>query len=495
MERTLVKFGIRKDPWVGIWVFFLVFLGMHIRGISQDLGTVTDGISEKEVDRFKLKREFANIATGNTFSTIGNFASVSTKSETLSASLILISDNGNVWGIELSGGATQGVATLFDDGDLNTNVSIGGSYNILLRKSKNAIVTNSTSEDALKLEIAAENREYQKKLLDHLEGKYSKDLDLDISRLNSLIKQLENDNNELEKTKAKAMADRWEKSKLDSLHLLILANTYKIDEANSLLQRLIARKSAVVPINQYEIINALEAEHYSKVKALKTKIYELKPDAVSFSWISAGMKFKNNSFKLFDAETDLDKQISSEEYNSFSFTLSYNHLSNVRILDNRGSGQINANRVENKTKEYISMGVRFDYTDNLSSLQQVEISDTEVMDTDSGRTKTVKQNAFAGEYEKDLDNLTLFVDYYNFLSTNDKVAIHLSPSVLMREKFKPVSGIQVGMLLPFKNKDKQNTFLNLEFFYKMKDIFNTSESDNSLLNRNSIGVQASFPFN
>lgn len=479
---------LKSNLFLTFTIFLLACSSLH----CQDLQSIPSPSNDQKKKKSRLTREFARVSTGNTFSTIGNFASISSKTETLSASLFFLTKSDNVINISVSGGATQGVATIFDEGDLNTNASIGVTYNLMLRKANNAIAINSTAEDVIRLEIENANRKYQKKVLALLKDDYITDLDKDIitaQQTKALLQAKSQQEDANIKAFKKNLADAKviqeavnQKNAFDS----------QILDIDALITDMNGRKNAVDRKKYYELINAYTVENESKVATLSNKIRDLKPDAVSFSWVSFGYTAKNNSFKLFDSSLDLEKQVFGEEYATQSLSLSYNHISNARAVV-RSGGEITS--FQDKKREYLSVGAKFDYTNNLSSLKQVEIRDTEIIDQESGRTKIKKQNAFSGEYEEDLNNLTAFIDYYNFIASNDIVAIHLNPIMLFRENFKPVASFQFGVLLPFKDKAKQSTKVNLEVFYKVKDVFNTTNNDNALLNRNTIGIQASFPFN
>lgn len=487
-----------KNNLFKLLIFFLLFLSN--KSFGQDLKTVNDKLDYEAIDKAKLKAEFARISTGNTFSTIGNFISLSSDSKTLSGSIYRVIKNGNIINFEFSGGATQGVTSIFDEGELNSNVSIGLSYSFLINKGRSAISVNASKEDVLRLQIENLNRSYQKKLLNVLDNSYKKDLDKDISKAQNSIRKLKKQ-------------DSIATSSIDSLEIISVSNPIrlkaikkiydslvtkkelirtKISDYEYLLKELKSRNNNLEDIKYSEIWNAIENEKKAKEKEIIKKIYSERPDAVSFSWISLGTGLKNNSFKLFNPELQLDEQIKGEDFNSAKAFVSYNFISNVRKVNRVNDTIIN---FQTKNREYFSIGLNYSYSDNLLSLQQVEVRDAKLIDQTIGREQIVRQNAFLGEYIDGIDIVTAFIDYYYFLNKDDKIALHFNPSIIIREDSKPVSSFQFGVLLPFNNLAKNKTFLNLEVFYRFKDLFNSAENDNSILNRNTIGIQASFPFN
>jgi hypothetical protein len=470
-----------------------LFLISYSISFSQSLITPDKEKEQIKEEKSRLSLEFARIATGNSFSTIGNYASIGTTgSNTLSASMFFLKQNGDIINIKASGGATQGIVSIFDEGELNSNVSIGASYNLLFRKGSNAIAFNSTAEDIIKLEMESTYRNYQKKMIallkeDPIETIKKDEAELDILK-NQLTKDLNASKIEIATLKAKLASDS-EINKAIQKHEII---NDKLKEAENLIDSLRKKKDDFDEKSIYGTLNAYTYEMDSKIKELSKKIKDMKPDVVSFSWFSFGYTAKNDEFKLFDETLSLGEQLYSGNYTTQSFQVSFNHLSNARAVIRKDDTIIS---FKNKKKEYVSIGAKFDYTNNLNSLKQVEIRDTEIIDEENGRTKVIKQNAFTGDYEEDLNNLTAFVDYYYFLASDESIALHFNPVMLFRENAKPNSSFQFGVLIPFKDKDKQTTALNIEVFYKVKDIFNTSDNNNALLNRNTIGIQASFPFN
>jgi len=457
---------------------------------SQDLQSVDISLVDLKKKKSRLSREFANIATENTFSAPGNYAAISTADNTLSASLFFLVDNDDVINIKVSSGATQGLATIFDEGELNSNVSIEGSYNFMLRKANNAIAINSTAEDAIRLAIENENRKFQKKMLALLKDDYLNGIEKDIESTKEanavlMVKKVQADENVL--ILKQQLTDKEEIEEAINQREAIVG---QIEELDSLISQLSSRKLKVDRIKYNELVNVYVLEKDAKEAELKDKISKLRPDAVSFSWISMTYKVTNNRFTLFDETLPLNQQLDDTDYTTHSLFVHYSHMSNAKAVKRKGGKIIEFN---DKKREYISLGLKLDYTNNLNALEQVEIIDTQIIDDTMGRTKVEKQNAFVGDYEEDLSNLSTFVDYYNFIATDEAFAIHLNPVLLIREKFKPVTSFHFGILLPFKDKSKQTTTLNLEVFYRIKDLFNTTENENALLNRNIIGIQASFP--
>ncbi|MFD2565788.1 hypothetical protein [Pseudotenacibaculum haliotis] len=452
-------------------------------------------ITPTKEDKAKLAREFARVATGNTFSSIGNFAAISTDNKTLSASAFFITDDFNVINIEISGGAINGIAAVFQEGRLNSKVSFGASYNVMLRKlnrKNNVIFINDTEELNLKLAIEEEKRKLQKKRFAFFNQTSKAAYNKEKNKLDAELLKIKNDTIQDKAAIAILVSNSEPKYKIKPLQKKIKAAQEKAKRISSLLEEMKRSQDYFDKLKYDELATAYRLESSKKVKDLEEKIKDLRPYASSFSWLSFGYKATNDSFSLFDESLPLSEQLSKQSYTSQTIFFNFNHQNNARIVRENG---IIKKVLKYRGREYFSIGGKLEVTHNLSSLDQVEIVDTTIIDVNTGREKTTKQNAFSGAYLNDLTNGLIYADYFKFFSTKEDMAVHLNPTVLMRENFKPVSSFQIGILFPFKDKDKQKNTVNLEIFYRANDIFNTSNSKKSILNRNTIGLQAIFPFN
>ena len=93
-----------------------------------------DLFAQSAKDKVEYSKALSYFATGNSFNSVGNYASLSTANNTLTASLFFLDDNRGMYTVDVKAGATQGFFTLFDEGKLNSNVSIGVSYRFLFGK-------------------------------------------------------------------------------------------------------------------------------------------------------------------------------------------------------------------------------------------------------------------------------------------------------------------------------------------------------------------------
>ncbi len=471
-----------------LFLFILITALLPSKAIGQDKLP-----QNSKEEKTKLSRVFANVATGNSFSSLGNFTSIGTANNTLSASLFFLTKDYNVFNLKVSGGATNGIASIFEQGKLNSKVSLGGSYNFMLQSSSNAIVINETEKDLIKREIINEEVKYQKKIISLLSGSLMKDFKKDsliVAKLrNSIKKELKSIGNLIDNITSINEEDK--KKLLIAKRTTVMLLQAKVTE----MTRELNKRKQNIDIEKYsEIFNTYTLSKSKKINNLKEKIkaLEVKPVASSFSWVSFGYNATNDSFSLFDESLPLEDQVFRKNYITQSLFFSFTHQSNAKMI--RG----NKGRIDDYIKRqrvYISIGAKLDVTNNLSSLTEVELIDTKIVDLNSGRQEESRQKAFSGDYTEDLTSGSLFIDYYNFISKSEPFAIHVNPVISIRENSKPITSFQVGFLFPFKDKTKQSKIVNLEVFYRINDVFNTQGSTKTIINRNTIGLQVSFPFN
>lgn len=421
-----------------------------------------------------LARSLAYVSTGNSFASQGNFAALSTSGQTLTASIFLI-DNRDMFTFTASAGAVQGIQAIFDEGELNSNVSIAGEYRRIItdynlgKKSGNEL-------DVLDVQLAALQAAHDKKMLallkkvkkDKGNTKIASDQSALLLEVNGLLRQ-------------------YTKEEL-SFNKPVTYEQLRITDLRKIKERIEADTTNTVADYYALMSNVYGIDFEKKKKAIEQKQNQLKSKYINLHYLAVGYKATNSLFVRFLENQELANQLAKTEYVSHNVTLSYNFISNIKNLDQAGN-------FEDAKRRFLSIGGVFSRTNNQASLTQVTVTDTQFENLDQGRVVETSQNAFKGNYLEDINQLTAFVDYYTYLDKNkDAFALHLNPTMVFNELLKPVASFQFGVLIPFKNKDKQTAVTNIEIFYKIKDVFNTTENSNSLLNRNIIGLQTSFPF-
>lgn len=454
-------------------------------------------------DKEILPKALSYFASSNSFTSLGNFASLSTKSNTLNASFFFLTENRSMYNISVNAGATQGISTLFDEGKLNSNVSIGLEYRLLFnRKIRPFAGYNLPDLDMLKLREQDVEEEYNKKKInllsriEHLSNKVVDSTDrtqfqligsdlIDIKLHSRLVGLLQSIDAVVNKYDAMSMDEFAKQDK--TVQILVK----QLKEFRAEVVKRVSLKGDAVYVDELIKINE---KRLSKINKINSDRNALKPDFVRLNFISFGYKATNNSFVRFIDSLEESTQLKGTDYISHNLSITYNFISNIKEVKYDSSGSIvNFNHSNYK---FLTIGAEYSLANNQSSLTQVEVVDLQYENDDSTRKVSKTQNAFMGEYLEDLSGLNVFLDYYAFFSKKSNfLAYHINPALVIQENQKPITTLQLGLLIPFKKKEDNKTSVNVEIFYKIKDIFNTTNNANSLLNRNVIGIQTSFPFN
>ncbi len=453
----------------------ILFALISKEGFSQSLEKIKADPSQKvKIDEFKqaINRQFTKVVTGTAFGNIGNFAAISTDSKSFSFSGNFVA-NKSVIGVEVSGGATEGIFKLFNNEVLNSNFSGEIKFHQIL---KTGFVSRNSFEVS---EIIAQISEA------HIQ--YSKDSLAIVKRKDFYKTQVEIFNNE-----TKIIEASKQLVKVDS-QLLVVPITDKTKDSLSAIKGNLQfeienhKLNVIILKKQLDKINEsgyFEKETFKKAQQRDDRIIELEKKKkntdlleTDITWLSFGFRAKNNEIKLF---APLNPPAT--------------HFGDTSFVSRRLSASISRFRstITQNRDFYLSTGIYLDYTTNFNSLKKVEIE--EAVPVNGNPQQAVKKtiNAYQGAYEEGIVELTLFCDYYKFWGpANTLVGLHLNPTLNYSGKIKkPVSNFYFGIIIPFVEKEKQASKVNLEVFYSKQDIFNDL---NIKTKSSSFGLRAALP--
>lgn len=533
---------------------FITFCLGPLFCVAQD-STITNS-SGKTIDfrnadvqlKYILNNEFARLITGNTFAGLGNYAAVSTTDKTLSASINIVREK---WVINIkgSGGATEGIVTLFQNTKMNTDVTMGVSFHRLVGKRSISINTLNISKindvtrqlqekfNSDSLKVKTFDYEYDKQMkakLKEIEGInelikanardedkariYSRQRDVVVNELADLKSQKEKHRTNLSSIIAALRATRpFDPVKFTADSLAALAfefsfdkkikakeaelkevddvlqnNTYDAEKAKryaqnlTLLQRdilLLDRDLEKYRTSHSKVIGELRYDmEIAKIKNW-AQVDAIKADDISLKWVTFGGEGTQNTFKLFDKTRPEAERIDDKSDFTPSFLFAFSGYSNIPLK--RGS-KPGARHVK-----FYSLGAKGKFGNNISSLALKEITTTDSISP--AQTLTKKESVYVGDFVSSELSVTVFGDYYQFLGNRDNVGYHVRGTVDVGP-FKPVTSLRAGLLFPFIKADDKGSFVNLEFFIGLNDIFKNSK-DESALRRNVVGIQGTVPLN
>jgi hypothetical protein len=463
-------------------------------GIQSQEGVLNTNNNE---DDFNFKKEYksyltkalSNLSTGNSFTSLGNFASVSTTDESLKASIFFLDEEKTtMYTFTVSAGASDGISALLNEGKLNSKATIGGEIRFLPPAKSQKVDISTSEKKRLEREIADLENEKDLAILQIIKRLQSgkedfRDNDLLNKRRDSIFKEIEKINKAIVLEEQKQY-DADQKKKI----LGYLGNIKKhLEKLEKINQDDRERKIDLTYYNR-EVLK-LDDKYNDKKNEIQDKIDVIQPTAINLKFWSFGYAASREDFYLFDKSLEKDKQVFKEDYVTQTITGAINFASNLKNVNNKDK------KTAFGIKRFLSGGVKFSLTNNTSGLDKFKVIDSQEVESVTDRMLRTEQEALVGDYKKDVKSISLFSDNYIFLNKESSYAIHINPEFLIKEFQKPITSIQFGLLLPFKKSDEQTSKVNLEFFYQINDLFNNVLDESSFQRRNQIGIQTSFPFN
>jgi hypothetical protein len=489
-----------------------------------------------------INQEFSKLITGQSSNTIGSFASLNITDPTVTFSPNYIFKNGDIITAKISGGISDGIYGIFTNSKLNNNVAMDIQYHVI-----NRIVTQYITYNTDDLINIRKNLQDLKDNLstDTLKIKSNQDINILILgkyQLDKKIKELKekgkNIDRELKKKNIKEDMEETNKKlkSIDNSLSAILCNDTSKNEINcckitlcrelndnkdnlekkktnlkkelesldneDTILMLKAQKDSI----SYEIrlaemnrditsnkINTMEKDKARLTRNVRqrfnkfiadseqTGFKNLKVWGTSLGWFSFGYKVMCNKFKLFSPFLSPSDQISNKSFISHELRGQYSYYCFSPYAF---------------STYYMTFGINYNYRDNFTDLSKTEITEvTNYGQNVLNRTTTNKYTAYVGDYKEGFSEINFDAELYYFLFTDNQAAIHIFPDSRFSDQQKPIWDIGLGIVYTFTNQDKKGSVVNAELYYRMKDISNVTENNNTIFERNEIGLRFTFPIN
>lgn len=401
-----------------------------------------------------LNQQFSNLVTGQSSTSIGNFASVTPTDARIDFAGNFITSKGSVFTMKASGKATDGLVAVFENSKLNTDVSLDFKYHVLSLHRRSLSINR---DSGLLYEQKLEGAKYDFRS-ERLKITYGRSL-LGLEKKRETVQK-----------------------ELDSLNALLSAANQQKDAA-TLLYEISVREHlcdsvAFATVLQASTLTQLRNLHAVTIAKVE-KLASFTVRGFEMNWWSFGYKVSNRKFKLFYPAATFEAQIVDSSFVSHEASVQWSYYKW---------------RSQGFKTFFTSIGLTLGYDDNFSSLDKREVSETVNYGPTSGtRSVNKKFDAYEGDYEKKLVSLNIYSDNYFFLFNENKAALHFNPEWVIKKNEKPKANCFTGLLLSFKKKDEETTWLNAEIYYQFQDMFKASESDYKLFERNAIGLRFAFP--
>ena len=418
-----------------------------------------------------VQTSFSKLITGQAANNVGSYAGLDIEKTEVTFSPTFIRENGNIITGKMMGGISDGVYAVFNNSKLNTNISIEVQYHSLYNNKKRKIYyylsdfekqrqeeeTISKEYDKAKAKIDASFENNERIIENDKLNTENKAYDADIVALNAKLNT------------PKSPAD------IELLNAQISSKTFK-------------KKQNLAKIAENNDLNNRfdESEELLKIgnaradKLAQNDISKLKVQGYQFSWFSISYKLKNDEFRLLNAKEIYENQITKDNYISHEAKTQYSFV------------QLNP---ENHKTTYFTASINGKYKSNFNDLKKVEVTQTNNMGTDSNQTRLTSEKFFAysGSYKKGITQLNADIDFYHFPFNKSEIGFHIFPNSKYTQNIKPVYNAGVGVVFPFINKKDDKSTINAELYYNFTNIFNSTDSDYSIIERNNIGIRLVFP--
>lgn len=442
----------------------------------------TSGFSS-ETFHYLVNREFSKLVTGQSTIGVGTYASLDVQKTEATFSPSIGFKNGNILNFTFKGGATDGVSSVFNYSKLNTNLSFELQYNTLGKKFQTIYFDSETLRN-YKADSTKICTEYNRTILELECLSQLNTFYVEIEKLNKVIKESQSEIDNLN-TALKSTND-------ETIIALISARINFIDcQKKIYLENL---KLYNTKIAEYHNDATHEEEktdkmykmlslNNKKAKNLEDLRSKLEITGVAMYWFSFSYKIRNDAFKLLDPTETFADQVKKKDYISHEFksqfTL-YHHTTSKLV----------------KTL-YLAAALTYKYKSNYLDLSKLTVTDTQTVGSSGTAVREISNNyiAYQGDYKTGVNQVDMDIDFYCLFFNKNLIGIHVFPNSQFKEDLKPSHNLGIGIVLPFKDKTKEASIINAELYYNILNVFNSEDSNKSLLERNDIGFRFTFPFN
>lgn len=423
----------------------------------------TEYITSKDFQKL-INRYFINFNTGQEISGPSSFAGLDIQKTDVTFTPTYVNKKKNIWTLKFNGGITEGISSVFKNNKFNTNINAELKYTIRITPKNKVMYSFYDSDDnAFQKALTTtrvENLEAIIKFLDDNKTKINDDV---------FIKGIKDDlTNKIAEAKTKITNSQY--SGFDEE-----LKTKFNETTDKIKQKLGANSDLSLSVVMFE------SENNNKyAKKYKEELKKLKLTGMHLKWISIAGNVRNDAFKLLDRSKPFETQVIDENYVGYGGSISYNNYY-FRTNDN---------------SKYFSLAATFENKSNYLLLDDVEVNNTTQIGTDTNisREVTEKYTAYEGKYIKYINEFTFNFDYYYFINSIDNLGFHFYEKTTYNEIIKPNYDLGLGLVFSFKSKDKESVVLNAEAYYTLVDIA-SNNSDINALERNSIGLRFTLPFN
>ncbi|MCL6261479.1 hypothetical protein M3O96_20435 [Aquiflexum sp. TKW24L] len=454
----------------------IFFISTHVFGQNEELTILNKDNKDEKLSKNDIKplmnNIFSNLIGPQTNNIIGNFSTIDLALGEVNLAGNVIFDNGSILGIKASGKSTNGILPIFSNSDFNSKVGINVQYNLFTLRKWQSISYTHQSFLNFRKKIRTINYELENKNLEINADGEKINLNQEIIKRNEEIKD------------KKKLID-----KIDSLYKVSISPTEKeeliLKKEKLLLEILILENKNKQTLSEIEKIPSKAAQTSivgnDATEKKKEALKELRIEGFSIFWISLGYGISNNSFRIIQPSELFENQIVKTNFlkNEVNIQINYFKLSPFK-----------------NNSIFISGGINYSIDDNFNSLKKTDVEETKNIGPNPGDREIVnKYVAYQGEYISNLNRWSLTSDFFYFLFKDNQAALHIFPKYSFGTSLNPYTNLGLGFLWGIPKKGEATNIVNAELFVDLFDVNNRNNSELKLIDRSTIGLRFTFPFN
>lgn len=490
--------------------FMILFMTPFKRSFAQNRDSIPKKKENPTTNSFPLNNHKINKITSNFFGNLitsnnsagvlGNFASLDASSGTFNFQGTIaignMSDTNtkkNISFLTLSGkGDIVGgsFATLLTNSSLNTGAFLTANYHIMLKQPTMVVNSIDVANYRLKGYIL---KEQYKRDTSKYSSKSSAKNKVEIDQLKAKLTVLIEEIKIIEHTiNVSTLSITYKQGNLNTITITeekqkSIKEINDLEEAIKKLESNLATQKKNYDSTKYAIedyINLKINEYEKAIKKYKkledSLLLTLPIPSLSFSWLTFTGSTGKQNYITYDPTAAFDNQISKKNYQTYEFGISYNFVYK----------DFERNRIF-----YLNAGAARLATNNINLLSTKAITDTrKVVNGDITRTVEKKYNAYTDPIITD-QGLKLFLHTY-YMFGKKPSGIHVFPDVTYQDNKTTIANLGLGYIVSFINTKKDQPLINLEAYFKLKDITDQGSSGiDGVLNRNELGFSFTLPIN
>jgi len=430
-----------------------------------------------------INAQFSKIIDPSSNTNIGNYAAVDIKDAAVTFGGSAQGSKGNIWAVKFSGGITDGVAAIWQNRELNKEVSAGLQWHLLGRKRSLRYFADSTRAARGGLRKLQQERKIC--FRDTVLRRKEVALVEEVAKRRVTLATAMTDSTKLwddvlfprhKRPPAEWKHDKFAGSDADALKYAKLVASIAF-QRDTLAQRdaELARLAQSDACDRWMDCSDVFLAGFHKLAT------PLASTGATFGWVSLGMSYTSSKFKLYNDSVAYSDQVTKRTQGTIEGRIqwSYYHRDLYKLDHNY----------------FFSVGLSAGITDNHKDLDELTLEErTPQLSPDSTlRTEISNYKVLEGSYHKDLATASLFVDAYYFLGRNSRSAVHLFPSCRIKEMEYPSIDLGIGFMVGFVQKDKIENAVNAEVYFNFPDLPNHNEADGNAWDRSDFGLRFSFP--